>query len=350
MSSVWTPNTRTATTARCRFRPLPKDRLTLSKTSPRGIRTGRLRGQRGGLGTMGGFDRGFAEFHELFQKYGSGRAHSRQAVPGWLRAQQGRRFFAYLHFREPHFPTTPSRLRYALRPEGPIPRPCGERWRDHGGQTGAAAADRGGRAHLVRLYDGTSPSRTRKWRPPPCLEHEGLLDRTVRDRHGRPRRGPSASTADRHTRAALRGSITSLSSCLPAGKGRRGRGSRASSTCWTWAHDRRRVRVLGQGGSGTQFQGRSLLPVVQGAPGKAAWPRRTVWDRPATRCATSASSSSTTPARARSSSSTGRPTRPSRATSAPADPLRDEYFRQALHQWLRSWAWAGAAARAEQRR
>ena len=38
--------------------------------------------------------------------------------------------------------------------------------------------------------------------------------------------------------------------------------------------------VLGQGGSDKQFQGRSLLPVVGGAPGKAAVLARTVWDRP----------------------------------------------------------------------
>jgi hypothetical protein len=38
--------------------------------------------------------------------------------------------------------------------------------------------------------------------------------------------------------------------------------------------------VLGQGGSDKQFQGRSLLPVLEGAPGKPAVLSRTVWDRP----------------------------------------------------------------------
>jgi choline-sulfatase len=36
----------------------------------------------------------------------------------------------------------------------------------------------------------------------------------------------------------------------------------------------------GKGGSDREFQGRSLLPVVEGAPGKPAVLSRTVWDRP----------------------------------------------------------------------
>ncbi len=38
--------------------------------------------------------------------------------------------------------------------------------------------------------------------------------------------------------------------------------------------------VLGKGGSDGAFQGRSLLPVVMGAPGKPMVLSRTVWDRP----------------------------------------------------------------------
>jgi arylsulfatase len=38
--------------------------------------------------------------------------------------------------------------------------------------------------------------------------------------------------------------------------------------------------VLGKGGSEREFQGRSLLPAVEGAPGKAAVLSRSVWDRP----------------------------------------------------------------------
>ena len=38
--------------------------------------------------------------------------------------------------------------------------------------------------------------------------------------------------------------------------------------------------VRGKGGSDREFQGRSLLPVIAGAPGKPAVLSRTVWDRP----------------------------------------------------------------------
>jgi arylsulfatase A-like enzyme len=38
--------------------------------------------------------------------------------------------------------------------------------------------------------------------------------------------------------------------------------------------------VLGEGGSDRAFTGRSLLPVIEGAPGKASVLVRTIWDRP----------------------------------------------------------------------
>jgi arylsulfatase A-like enzyme len=38
--------------------------------------------------------------------------------------------------------------------------------------------------------------------------------------------------------------------------------------------------VLGEGGSDRAFTGRSLLPVIEGAPGKPAVLTRTIWDRP----------------------------------------------------------------------
>jgi len=38
--------------------------------------------------------------------------------------------------------------------------------------------------------------------------------------------------------------------------------------------------VLGKGGSDREFQGQSLLPVLEGAPGKPAVLSRSVWDRP----------------------------------------------------------------------
>jgi hypothetical protein len=74
-------------------------------------------------GGLNGFDRGFQEFHEVWKEIGSRADVFRQALPPWLARNKDRRFFAYVHYREPHFPydpeppTTP-----AFGPEGPIPK------------------------------------------------------------------------------------------------------------------------------------------------------------------------------------------------------------------------------------
>ncbi len=62
-----------------------------------------------------GFGRGFDAFHEVFRKadirpMGVGRVDGAlvlKAAIDWLRAHQEERFFAYLHFLEPHAPYTP---------------------------------------------------------------------------------------------------------------------------------------------------------------------------------------------------------------------------------------------------
>jgi arylsulfatase A-like enzyme len=62
-----------------------------------------------------GFARGFDSFEEVFrqadlQPMGAGRVDGAlllTAATGWLRAHQDKRFFAYLHFLEPHAPYTP---------------------------------------------------------------------------------------------------------------------------------------------------------------------------------------------------------------------------------------------------
>ena len=54
-----------------------------------------------------GFDRGFAEFHEVFATHGSEASAMRSVLPGWWSAAGAGRFFAYVHYREPHFPFDP---------------------------------------------------------------------------------------------------------------------------------------------------------------------------------------------------------------------------------------------------
>jgi arylsulfatase A-like enzyme len=91
--------------------------------------------------------------------------------------------------------------------------------------------------------------------------------------------------------------------------------------------------VLGRGGSDREFQGRSLLPVLEGAPGKPAVLSRSVWDRPRyalrderfkffydTRSGEEALYDlETDPGESRD--------------VAPEEPLRTAYYRQALHAW-----------------
>ncbi len=74
-------------------------------------------------GRLFGFDRGFSEFHEVFDaRSAAAPTCFRQVLPAWLRQNRDRRFFAYVHFREPHFPyDPPAAVRHALRPRRPDP-------------------------------------------------------------------------------------------------------------------------------------------------------------------------------------------------------------------------------------
>src|SRR5439155_20462882 len=78
-------------------------------------------------------------------------------VPAWLRANKERRFFAYVHFREPHFPYDPPPP-FATRfgPDAPLTK---EQRRDAAFFTdvnqGRRSISDAEREHLVRLYDGS---------------------------------------------------------------------------------------------------------------------------------------------------------------------------------------------------
>jgi len=68
-------------------------------------------------------DRGFSEFHEVFRSHGSRGDVFRQVLPPWLKQNRDRRFFAYVHFREPHFPYDPEPpFDTRFGPDGPIPK------------------------------------------------------------------------------------------------------------------------------------------------------------------------------------------------------------------------------------
>jgi arylsulfatase A-like enzyme len=340
MSSVWTSEYPDRHHGEVSFSSrLPKSRLTLAEVlTPRGIQTAGFVAN-AVAGTMGGFDRGFAEFHELFQKYGSGASAFGHALPGWLHDNRDRRFFAYLHFREPHFPYDPEPpFDTRFGPGGPIPK---EARREMGWITEANQGRRPlseeERAHLVRLYDGNLAFADQEIGAlRRALEAEGLLERTVvilMADHGE---GLGEHGWIGHNVQLYEESIhIPLVVRFPAGKAPGGKRIAGLVDLLDLAPTIADVfGVLGQGGSEKQFQGRSLLPVVEGAPGKPAVLSRTVWDRPryALRDDRFKFLYDTRTGEEQLFDVVADPGE-SRDT-ARTDPLRAAYFRQALHQWI----------------
>ena len=350
MSSVWTSEYPDRHHGEVSFSSsLPKNRLTLAEIlTARGIQTAGFVAN-AVAGRVGGFDRGFAEFHELFQKYGSGADAFRQALPAWLRANKDRRFFAYLHFREPHFPyDPPPPFDTQFGPDGPIARNVRREmgWITEANQ-GRRPLSADERAHLVSLYDGNLAfadqviGELRR-----VLEAEGLFDRTVvivMADHGE---GLGEHGWIGHNVQLYEESIhIPLVVRFPAGKGPTGKRVAGLVDLLDVAPTIADLfGLLGQGGSDKQFQGRSLLPVVGGAPGKAAVLARTVWDRPryALRDERFKLLYDTRTGEEQLFDVVADPgeTR----DLARADPLRAAYFRQALHQWILGLGRRGGAA------
>ena len=134
-------------------------------------------------GSLVGLHRGFAEFKEVFLTVrGLGAKSFRKVLPPWLAANRARRFFAYVHMREPHFPYDPRPPFDTLfGPDAPLSR--SER-RDDGFINDV---DWNGRAlteeevaHLTRLYDGNLATADREvGMLRRTLEELGLWDRTL---------------------------------------------------------------------------------------------------------------------------------------------------------------------------
>ena len=286
MSSVWTSQYPDRHHSEVSFSArLPKDRLTLAELlSAQGIDTAGFVAN-GVAGRLFGFDRGFEYFREIFKDLGSDADGFRKVVPPWLDANKGRRFFAYVHFREPHFPyDPPPPFDTRFGPDGPIPKAIRRQigWIDDLNQ-GRRSPAPGEVEHLVRLFDGNlafadhEVGALRK-----ALEARGLWDNTVviiAADHGEglfEHRwiGHNVHLYDEamHVPLIIR---------FPKGVGPAG------------AHVSGFVDLLdvaptiadifgaaGKGGSDREFQGLSLLDVIGGAPAKSAVLSRTVWDRP----------------------------------------------------------------------
>ena len=286
MSSVWTSQYPDRHHGDVSFQsPLPKDRLTLAEVlSGQGI-------QSVGFvatavpGAFNGFDRGFSEFREVWQEVGSRADAFREVVPSWIEAHKDRRFFLYVHYREPHFPYDPEP-------------PFDTKWGADGPISRAARRDRGffreinqrrqpfseeEQAHLVRLYDGNLAYVDREvGELRRALEEAGIWDDTV-----------FILTADHGEELWEHGWIghnvhvyeesarIPLIVRFPAGVGPRG--TRVDAPVDLVDVAPTVADVLGvrdRGGADREFQGRSLLPVITGAPGRPFVVSRTVWERP----------------------------------------------------------------------
>ncbi len=286
MSSVWTSQYPDRHHSEVSFSAkLPKDRLTLAELlSAQGIHTGGFVANPV-AGRLFGFERGFVDFDEVWTNLGSSGSVFRTAVPPWLATNRDRRFFAYVHFREPHFPYDPEPpFDTKFGPDGPIPKALRRSEpfiRDvNQGRRPLGEAER---EHLVRLYDGNVAFADQvigSLRA--SLEAEGLWEKTV-----------VIVAADHGEELFERGWIghnvhlyepsthVPLIVRFPKGKGPTGVRVAALADLLDLAPTIADVfGVRGKGGSDRAFQGRSLLPVVAGAPGKPAVLSRTVWDRP----------------------------------------------------------------------
>lgn len=289
MSSLWTSQYPDRHHAEVSYADrLPASRLTLAQAlGAGGIHTAGFVAN-AMAGTALGFDRGFDEFTEVFRLFpdlGSRAGSFQRVLPQWLQGNGGRRFFVYVHFREPHFPyDPPAPFTTRFGPDAPLD---ATQRRDRAWYTsvnqGHVAPTPEQVEHLRRLYDGNlayADQEVGALRR--ALEGEGLWDRTV-----------LIITADHGEQLYEHGYISHSAQVyeqsvhvplvvrLPAGRGPRGMRVRELVDLLDVAPTVTDVLLDGAATAATrEFQGRSLLPVIAGAPGKPAVLSRTVWERP----------------------------------------------------------------------
>jgi arylsulfatase A-like enzyme len=354
MASVWTSQYPDRHHADLSFAArLPADRLTLAELlGAQGIHTAGFVSNTI-AGAFNGFDRGFSEFHEVWRDQATSAADGvARTVPPWLAAHADRRFFAYVHFREPHCPyDPPPPFDTRFGPDGPIPREargaCGPGTWVIDVNQGRRALAPAERDHLVRLYDGNlafADDVVGKIRA--ALETAGLLERTVvivtadhgegLFEHGWIGHNVELYEEAMHVPLVVR---------FPAGKGPPA-GTRVSGLA-----DLLDVAptiadlfgALGRGASDRQFHGASLLDALSGTEGEAAILSRTIWERPryARRDAESKFIYDTRTGAEELYDLVGDPGE--KRNLVVADPLRAAWAREELHHWIASVA-RGAAA------
>ncbi len=348
MSSVWTSQHPDRHHSEVSFSArLPKDRLTLAEVvSGRGVRTAGFVAN-AVAGASFGFDRGFAEFHEIL--HGVAADFPKQ-VPPWLEKNRDGRFFLYLHFREPHFPyDPPTPFDTQFGPDAPISRSARA---DAAFFTdlnqGRRQAAPGEIEHLVRLYDGNLAYADRQiGLLRQALEASGIWDRSVvivAADHGEELFehgwiGHNVHLYEQSVRVPL---IVKL----PRATGVAGR--RVSGLVDLLDLAPTVADVFGAREKTGSFEGRSLLPMIAGAPGKPALLSRTVWDRPryALRDARHKYLYDTRTGAEELFDLAADPAE--RRNLAAVEPVRSAFYRQTLHHWIaslgRGGGWGGEQA------
>jgi arylsulfatase A-like enzyme len=189
MSSVWTSQQPDRHHGDLAFSAkLPRDRLMLAEVlTAQGIHTAGFVAN-SVAGAYNGFDRGFKEFDEPWKKYGSQATGFRNVVPPFLdrMKKEGTRFFAYVHYREPHHPyDPPPPFNTRFGPDAPIPKArraggaIADKWLKDINQ-GVIKPSPAEIDHIRRLYDGNlafADQEVGYLRSE--MESRGLLDNTV---------------------------------------------------------------------------------------------------------------------------------------------------------------------------
>jgi arylsulfatase A-like enzyme len=234
-----------------------------------------------------GLDRGFAEFREIYNdpQLGSRAEVFRKKAYDWFAQNGQKRFFAYLHFREPHAPfDPPPEFRTMFGPDAPL-KISGNGWNTwmEGVNQGKIRPTREEVEHLVRLYDGNLAYVDREVGAlRAMLEAQGLWDKTlviIMADHGDQLYedgyvGHSAQVREESARVPL---IVHF----PTERGPHGLRVPGLVDLTDVAPTIAEVfGVMPDAPELKSFQGQSLFDVMAGAPGDSAALVRSVWLRP----------------------------------------------------------------------
>ncbi|MEO8360583.1 MAG: sulfatase [Vicinamibacteria bacterium] len=278
---------------------LPADRLMLAEVlSAQGIYSAGFVAN-AVAGTYNNFDRGFKEFSEPFLTYGSQASGFRHVLPSFLdrMKKEGTRFFAYVHYREPHEPyDPPAPFNTIFGPDEPVPKAhrdggdVAKKWlKDvNDGSVAISAAELD---HLRRLYDGNLAFADQEigWLRGE-LESRGLFENTLvilTGDHGEAlfEHGWIGHNAQVFEESAHVPLIVSLPKALRAAYPEARVDSLVDHTDIA-PTVLEAFGLLGTGGSAKSFQGHSLFSFMA-EPARAAKVgdsrevlTRTIWDRP----------------------------------------------------------------------